>query len=259
MCLILAPGPPRCVVNRTRSSSSGAATARQPAYEQFMSGFRPVLNAQAGTRPELFTEFLDSSRFPQAEHSMRMREFLRGKYAATRIDLVISTSPFALDFIVQHRAALFPERACRLRARFDRRIPAPAAALGPDRHPGSIRPGQDPGHGAAPAATREPRGHRDRGGRVRQDVGGHRPARGARERHRPPVRPSLGSAVASTARAGGTSAPRYDRPVPLRAAGRRRARHSGRPTLPGRWPPRPARPCIRYSRATSDSEWSAAT
>ena len=39
---------------------------------------------------------------------MRMRDFLRGKYAATRIDLVDPTSPFALDFILQHRPSLFP-------------------------------------------------------------------------------------------------------------------------------------------------------
>ena len=39
---------------------------------------------------------------------MRMRQFLQEKYAATRIDLVISTSPFALDFVLQHRNALFP-------------------------------------------------------------------------------------------------------------------------------------------------------
>ena len=122
-----------------------------------------------------FTEFLDSSRFPQAEHRMRMREFLRSKYAATRIDLVISTSPFALDFIAGAPPVPFSDRACDLRARFEPRVAPAAPPLRSDRHPGSIRPGEDPGHGAAPTATGEPRGHRDRGGRVRQDVGGHRP------------------------------------------------------------------------------------
>ena len=37
-----------------------------------------------------------------------MQQFLREKYSATHIDLVISTSPFALDFVLQHRSALFP-------------------------------------------------------------------------------------------------------------------------------------------------------
>jgi len=82
--------------------------SQQPAYELFMGGFRAGLNARAANRLELFTEFLDSTRFPQIEHAMRMREFLQEKYAATRIDLVISTSPVTLDFVLQHRNTLFP-------------------------------------------------------------------------------------------------------------------------------------------------------
>ena len=82
--------------------------SQQPAYELFMGGFRAGLNARAANRLELFTEFLDSTRFPQIEHAMRMRQFLQEKYAATRIDLVISTSPVTLDFVLQHRNALFP-------------------------------------------------------------------------------------------------------------------------------------------------------
>ena len=82
--------------------------SQQPAYELFMSGFRAGVKARAADRLELYTEFLDSTRFPQVEHSMRMRQFLQEKYAATRIDLLISTSPYALDFVLQHRNALFP-------------------------------------------------------------------------------------------------------------------------------------------------------
>lgn len=82
--------------------------SQQPAYELFMNGFRAGVIARASDRPELFTEFLDSARFPQAEHSMRMLQSLREKYAAIRIDLVISTSPFALNFMLQHRNTLFP-------------------------------------------------------------------------------------------------------------------------------------------------------
>jgi hypothetical protein len=67
--------------------------SQQPAYELFMNGFRAGVNARAADRLELFTEFLDSSRFPQAEHRMRMRQLLQEKYAATKLALVISTSP----------------------------------------------------------------------------------------------------------------------------------------------------------------------
>jgi hypothetical protein len=73
-----------------------------------MSGFRAGATARAVDRLELYTEFLDFTRFPQIEHSIRMKKYLRQKYAATRIDLVISTSPITLDFVLQHRNALFP-------------------------------------------------------------------------------------------------------------------------------------------------------
>lgn len=41
------------------------------------------LAAQAADRVELYTEFLDSTRFPTVEHSMRMRQFLQEQHAAT--------------------------------------------------------------------------------------------------------------------------------------------------------------------------------
>ena len=83
--------------------------SQQPAYVQFMSGFRAGLNARGGEdRLQLYTEFFDLTRFPHAEHMMRMRQFLQEKYAATRIDLLISTSPHVLDFVLKHRDALFP-------------------------------------------------------------------------------------------------------------------------------------------------------
>jgi hypothetical protein len=70
LCLILAPGPPATTVADGAPRQIlilASRDSQQPAYEQFMSGFRAGLNAQ-GDRLELFTEFLDSSRFPQAEH-----------------------------------------------------------------------------------------------------------------------------------------------------------------------------------------------
>ncbi|HEX6692782.1 MAG TPA: hypothetical protein VF110_16710, partial [Burkholderiales bacterium] len=78
----------------------------QPAYEQFMSGFRPALNAQGGV--ELFTEFLDSPRFPEPEHRQRTLRLLREKYQAKQIDLVVTTSPPAFNYLLEHRRELFP-------------------------------------------------------------------------------------------------------------------------------------------------------
>jgi signal transduction histidine kinase len=81
--------------------------SQQPAYEQFMNGFRAALRPDDDP-PELFVEFLDSSRFPQPEQLERMRRLLQEKYQATRFDLVIATSPPALRFALEQRKALFP-------------------------------------------------------------------------------------------------------------------------------------------------------
>jgi signal transduction histidine kinase len=81
--------------------------SQQPAYEQFIGGFRAALRPDGGPL-ELFTEFLDSSRFSQPEQRERTRQFLRDKYKATKLDLVITTSPPALRFALEHRTALFP-------------------------------------------------------------------------------------------------------------------------------------------------------
>jgi signal transduction histidine kinase len=81
--------------------------SQQPAYEEFIRGFRPALHP-AEAPIELFTEFLDSARFPQLDHRERMRRLLQDKYRATRLDLVITTSPAALAFALEHHAALFP-------------------------------------------------------------------------------------------------------------------------------------------------------
>ena len=83
--------------------------SQQPAHEQFMNGFRAGLSARGGEeRVQLYTEFFDFIRFPQAEHRTLMRQFLQDKYASTRIDVLISTSRDALDFVLQNRNVLFP-------------------------------------------------------------------------------------------------------------------------------------------------------
>jgi signal transduction histidine kinase len=77
----------------------------QPAYERFMSGFRASFDVDDPNR-ELFTEFLDTSRFPQAEQRERALQMIREKYASTRIDLLVAASPPALRFVLEYRIAL---------------------------------------------------------------------------------------------------------------------------------------------------------
>jgi signal transduction histidine kinase len=81
--------------------------SQQPAYELFMSGFRAAARTADG-RLELFTEFLDSSRFPEPAQRERMLHLLQDKYRAMRPDLLIATSPPALRFVLDHHATLFP-------------------------------------------------------------------------------------------------------------------------------------------------------
>ena len=56
---------------------------------------------------DIFTEFLDTERFPGPEQAARTEAFLRNKYAGYKIDLLITTGPDALDFLVQRRTSLF--------------------------------------------------------------------------------------------------------------------------------------------------------
>ena len=112
MCATLALGllaDPAAAAEQQNVLVLAARDSLQPAYEQFMSGFRAGLSARGGEdRLQLYTEFFDFVRFPQAEHKMLMRQFLQEKYAATRIDVLISTSADGLDFVLQDRNALFP-------------------------------------------------------------------------------------------------------------------------------------------------------
>ena len=86
----------------------GSRDSMQPAYELFMSGFRARAQGPGAGRLELFTEFLDSARFPQVENRLRMSRLLQEKYAAIPIHLVITTSPYALGFVMEYQQALFP-------------------------------------------------------------------------------------------------------------------------------------------------------
>jgi PAS domain-containing protein len=68
---------------------------------------RRELQAHLPGRLSVFTEYLDTERFPGSEQAARMEAFLREKYTNHPIDLLISTGPEALDFLLQRRASLF--------------------------------------------------------------------------------------------------------------------------------------------------------
>ncbi len=70
---------------------------------------RKAMRSDAPYPLEFFSEFMDAARFSQPEHEARMEMFLREKYAALPIDLVITTGQQALNFVMRRRASLFRE------------------------------------------------------------------------------------------------------------------------------------------------------
>jgi signal transduction histidine kinase len=73
------------------------------------SGMSEVLHG-AGERVELYSEFLDATRFPTPDDERHMVEFLQRKYAANRIDLVVTIGQPAYVFLQRYRDTLFPEQ-----------------------------------------------------------------------------------------------------------------------------------------------------
>lgn len=61
-----------------------------------------LLEATAG-KIDLFSEFLDLSRFPEKSHIDRMARYLAEKYADHRPDVIIAVGEAATSFIVNHR------------------------------------------------------------------------------------------------------------------------------------------------------------
>src|SRR6185312_8048516 len=58
---------------------------------------------------ELFSEYLDSTRFPGEQQTELLHDYLRQKYAGQKIDAVVATPDPALDFLLKHRSDLFSD------------------------------------------------------------------------------------------------------------------------------------------------------
>ncbi|MBY5812988.1 sensor histidine kinase [Rhizobium leguminosarum] len=57
---------------------------------------------------DLFSEFLDLSRFPESDHVARMARYLGEKYAARRPDVVVAVGRESVSFIVANRGTIAP-------------------------------------------------------------------------------------------------------------------------------------------------------
>lgn len=67
-----------------------------------------LIEATSG-KIDLFSEFLDLSRFPERVHIGRMARYLAEKYSDHRPDVVIALGEPATRFIVNHRTAIAPD------------------------------------------------------------------------------------------------------------------------------------------------------
>ena len=56
----------------------------------------------------LFAEFMDLPRFPEAEYPIALRDFYARKYAGRRIDVIVAAMEPSLRFLLQHGPEIFP-------------------------------------------------------------------------------------------------------------------------------------------------------
>ena len=75
----------------------------------FDQGLQAGLRSEPSSRWELFSEYLDSTRFPGAHQAELLHNYLRKKYEGQKIDVVIATPDPALDFLLRYRTDLFAE------------------------------------------------------------------------------------------------------------------------------------------------------
>jgi len=79
-----------------------------PAIGAVDSGMRATVRTTAERPVHLYDEFLDMPRFEGPAYSRAVVGYLHEKYAVRRPDVIVTTGLEALQFVLDHRAALFP-------------------------------------------------------------------------------------------------------------------------------------------------------
>ena len=70
---------------------------------------RQVLLSHTAVPVDYFAEYLESDRFPSQEAEQALRDYINRKFNGRRIDVVLAVSDPALEFVLRHRAELFPD------------------------------------------------------------------------------------------------------------------------------------------------------
>jgi len=101
-CLALAEAPPRVLLLFSNDRLL-------PANQLMEVGLRRAFEEGGeGTSMDLYAEFLDAVRFPSADQSAAMEEYLRRRHGDAPPDVWIALGAQALDFLMQRRDTLFP-------------------------------------------------------------------------------------------------------------------------------------------------------
>jgi len=82
-----------------------------PANIEVDRGFRETIANSVERSVDLFAEFLDRPAFSGPTLEQVFATYLRDKYAARRPDVIVVVGGPALDFVLRHRAGLFPDVA----------------------------------------------------------------------------------------------------------------------------------------------------
>ena len=108
----------------------------QPEIEAVEENMRQVLRASTSPRIELFSEYLDFSRFPAEQYEQILVRYLQERYTGRQIDLVVPVTGLALEFALAHRE-LFPGAPlvfCAIDQRELEKVRLPADATGFTAH-----------------------------------------------------------------------------------------------------------------------------
>lgn len=79
-----------------------------PAHELTEQGIRTLFRADTVFDIQLYAEYLDVARFPSPAQASVVADFLRNRYAGTKIDTIITVYPAALDFMINIGGKIYP-------------------------------------------------------------------------------------------------------------------------------------------------------
>jgi len=81
------------------------------AYEpnlRFDQSLQAALRLYAPKEFTYYSEYLETNKFPGEEQSSLLGDYLSRKYARQHIDVLVARTTVALDYLIEHRASLFP-------------------------------------------------------------------------------------------------------------------------------------------------------